>query len=325
MTKFTCAIKTEKYSYNPKKNNYSRIWYNYELDRLIISDKEVTLISDSENQKYDYCNLSKYSNTSYILLSFKIVLFDDKYKTYLFLKEFNCVPLKYSNSLPININKYWFIKPKWGTQGKGITITNKPDEKYQLLLANSTLEKYMIEECIDMNLINKHRWDIRIYVFHMINSNGELSTYLYNNGLVRLCPDIFDNDNISKRNMCSNTSLYKETDNGKNLNFPLSNIDNYDIILNNFKILLSKIHQKMKNTLKHNNRFILETQLLGYDVIIDKNNKIYIIEINRYPQYITKNNTPEIKNMKKDLIKDVYSLIKSYYLNKTIETNFILI
>ena len=325
MNTFTYMIKTTKYSHKSKENNYCRIWYKYKMDQLIRNDKEVTLIDEPDNiNKCDYCNLSKYSNTSYRLYSFNTKLFGNKHKTYLFLREFNCVPLKYSNELPIN-NKLWFVKPLYGTEGKGITITNNPDKVYNNLLEQSIQDKYTIEESIDMRLIRERRWDLRIYVYHTINSNGELSTYLYNNGLVRLCPDIFDKENISKRNMCSNTSLYKDIDRENNLNFLFTNIENYDTILNDIKILLSKIHQKMKNELKFNDKFILETQLLGYDLIIDINSKIYIIEINAFPQYIINNNTPEIKTMKSQLITDIYSLIKSYYLNKTIKTNFILI
>ena len=81
----------------------------------------------------------------------------------------------------------------------------------------------------------------------------------------------------------------------------------------------------MENEIKYKNKYILETQLLGYDLILDENNKLYLIEINNFPQYISTKNSNEIIIMKKQLIKDVFSLIKSFYLDKKIYTNFLLI
>ena len=42
------------------------------------------------------------------------------------------------------------------------------------------------------------------------------------------------------------------------------------MIMDKVKILLSKIHKKMENEIKYKNKYILETQLLGYDLILDE-------------------------------------------------------
>lgn len=125
--------------------------------------------------------------------------------------------------------------------------------------------------------------------------------------------------------MCSNTSQYKKEDLKNKLDFLLTELKEYDMIMDKVKILLSKIHKKMENEIKYKNKYILETQLLGYDLILDENNKLYLIEINNFPQYISTKNSNEIIIMKKQLIKDVFSLIKSFYLDKKIYTNFLLI
>lgn len=179
--KFTSQILTISYSHKKGSKKYCRIWYKYKMDNLIRSDKDVTLI-DPYIEKSDYCNISEFSNTSYRLYSFNTKLFENKYKTGLFLDEFNCIPMKYNNNISINNNKLWYVKPIRGSLGKGIIITSNPNN-YQ-----NEKNKYLIEESISMHLKRGRRWDMRLYVYHTINSEGKLSTYIYNNGIVRLCP-----------------------------------------------------------------------------------------------------------------------------------------
>jgi len=201
--------------------------------------------------------------------------------------------------------------------GRGIIITTNPQE-----YVNSNV---VIEESINMSLIRKRRWDLRVYVYHTIDNDGNLKTYLFKDGLVRLCPEEFNINDISARNMCSNTSLYTKKDLDKNLNYCMTKLPDYDNIFKNIKYLLNKVHNIMKPMICHKNSFFLETQLLGYDIIISETNKPYIIEINNYPHYITKNNTSEIKVMKNKLVGDIYNIIKGTYLNKTYPTDFILV
>ena len=39
------------------------------------------------------------------------------------------------------------------------------------------------------------KWDLRIYVVHRI-VNNKFQTWLYNDGLIRLCPDEYDKNNV---------------------------------------------------------------------------------------------------------------------------------
>ena len=267
--------------------------------------------------KSDYCNIEKYSKTSTQLYSFLNEIFNSKKQTKNFLKCFGCCPLNYYPNETYSEPKKWFVKPDRGSMGNGIVITTNPLE---YIKGND-----VIEESINMRLIRKRRWDLRVYVFHTINNSGNLKTYLFKDGLVRLCPEEFNIININKRNMCSNTSLYIKEDLNKNLNYCMSKLPEYNNIFKNIKHLLRQVHNKMKLDIIHKKNFFLETQLMGYDIIISEANKPYILEINNYPHYITKNNTSEIKVMKDKLVEDIYNIIKGTYLNKTYPTDFILV
>ena len=127
-----------------------------------------------------------------------------------------------NNNISINNNKLWYVKPIRGSLGKGIIITSNPNNY------KNEKNKYLIEESISMHLKRGRRWDMRLYVYHTINSEGKLSTYIYNNGIVRLCPEKFNIEKISIRNMCSNTSQYKKEDLKNKLDFLLTELKEYD-------------------------------------------------------------------------------------------------
>ena len=350
--KFTCKILYNKYSNNQSHGNFSRISYKYKMDELINHDNEVVIIkthikstvrpqlvrriASGRNLPHsflnrtplkfasiipgcvDYCNIEKYSNTSTQLYSINTQrIFNSKKKTKKILKSLECTSLDYCTTKKYHSKKKWFIKPDRGSMGKGIIITTKPQEYVK--------SNTVIEESINMRLIRKRRWDLRIYVYHTIDNNGNLKTYLFKDGLVRLCPEEFNINNINKRNMCSNTSLYTKKDLDKNLNYCMTKLPDYDNIFKNIKYLLNKVHNIMKPMIRHKNSFFLESQLLGYDIIISETNKPYIIEINNFPHYITENNSVEIIEMKKKLVEDMYNIIKGHYLKKTYSTDFILV
>ena len=351
--KFTCNILYNTYSHKKYTENYSRISYKYKMDELIKNDEEVIIINkhvqkhnylwhrdfrqNANGRKipyrlrkdyilasipvitnyYDYCNIEKYSKTSWQLHSFTSKLFDSKKLTKRLLKSLGCTPLDYCTTKKYHSKKKWFSKPDTGSMGKGIIITTNPQEYVK--------SNVVIEESINMSLIRKRRWDLRVYVYHTIDNNGNLKTYLFKDGLVRLCPEEFNINDITARNMCSNTSLYIEEDLDKNLNYCMSKLPDYDNIFKNIQYLVYQVHNKINLNIIHKKNFFLETQLMGYDIIISTTNKPYILEINNFPHYITKNNTIEIEEMKEKLVEDIYNIIKGTYLNKTYPTDFILV
>lgn len=343
--KFSCCV-YKRYTHNKNSFYYSRIWYKHALDSLIKDDASVSLrkgvvpkhkskililhgLNKKTNRmalnysigpikiKPDYCNIESFSKTSTQLYSFNITPFNSKMLTNSFLKSLGHSPLSYCASQVYPKSKFWFVKPEYGTCGKGIIITTDP-QKY---IGGNTV----IEESINMPLIRKRRWDLRIYVYHTLDINGNFKTYLFKNGIVRLCPDEFNSNDVNKRNMCTNTSLYTGSDLNNNLNYCMTKLPNYENIFRNLKCLIKQVHDITITKCKPIKYFFLETHLLGYDIIFSEDNKAYIIEINCYPHYITKNNTPEVVNMKKNLVQDIYTIIKDYYLKTRNSNNFILV
>jgi hypothetical protein len=292
-----------------KDLNIFSLYYARYMNSIISHDNQTKIITD--NNVVNYCTNEKFSTTSHKLYSLNVKMFTSKIETDSFLKEFGCVPEHYSRLKKYDNNKLWFCKPNFGSCGNNIIISSNP--------INISDLKFVIQESIEPYLIKNRKWDMRIYVYFCIYKD-KLYTYLYRDGFAKLAPEEYNSTNINKRSMLTNTSklTLKDQKHINNIQFSIRKLDSYNIILDNMERLLSKIQDKMQLYINKipNNKFILETHLMGFDVIVDKNNKLYILDVNTQPHTINKHNSTEIKNMKLHLYKDMYDIIKSFYINK---------
>ena len=129
-----------------------------------------------------------------------------KHHMRLFPDLYNFLPSSYiipsdGKNFEYNYKKYkkaiWIVKPVNMSRGRGVHIL-KGDAEFKHLLKKSSNINVIISRYIDRpHLINKKKYDLRIYV--LIVSFCPLRIYLYNNGLVRFATENYkrgDFDNI---------------------------------------------------------------------------------------------------------------------------------
>jgi tubulin polyglutamylase TTLL4 len=109
--------------------------------------------------------------------------FDYMPETYAYPEDKKEIEKKFSN-YKVDINNLWLVKPKTGSLGEGIYIfenfTKIPDV-------------YLITKYIsNPHLINKLKYDFRIYVF--ITGLSPLKIYLYKEGMIRFATEEYTLD-----------------------------------------------------------------------------------------------------------------------------------
>lgn len=307
-------VKKKSKSYNIKLNyvNYFFSNNNYNDGILFSFHKEINDIINKNdkfviNQKnYRYSNTDYYSDVSHRLYCIDPFLLCNKVKLINILGEKKYLPKKYiydtkiSNSIPILDNKkIWYCKPQIKGMSKGIIITTLPKETMSII--NLKDSKYIIEEEIKTNLINGHKWDVRIYVIHTFSQNG-FKSYLFNDGLVRLAILPYKTE---FENLChiTNTCMIKNKNDAHKYQKLFTSIENQDKLMNSIKEVIIDLSKNIFNMISkdYKTNYLMETQLVAYDFIFDKNNNPFLIDVNREPAGCTNNNSEEIKKMKIEL------------------------
>lgn len=296
--------------YNDVIGIQNHIFHNL-FNKYLIEDSKAY---SGSTLKVNYCENDNYSD---ITMSLKSMYFMDIcYKTN-FQKLFynqNYIPISWDRNSIYEESKLWFIKDYNRSLGDNIIVTSEPN--------NYNLQNCVVQESIDMNLIDNRRWDMRIYVFHRI-VNNKFETWLYNDGLVRLCPDEYDENNLTERNMLSNTSKYIQEDDINLLTRKISDLNDYNKIFELIKINMRKIHKVLSKQIFSKSLYKCENHLMGYDCILDKNNKIYVIEVNhRVNMRNKKKNSIKITEMKDNILKEIYQrFIRGVFIDMTSDKN----
>ena len=102
-----------------------------------------------------------------------------------------------------NDNEFYFLKHPKIEKGKGIYILNRQD-LIQKSKKNSKV-KYILQKNIPNLLLYKNKkFDIRIYLVVEINS-GDIKFKIYNEGIIRINPELYDKNNI--QSFLTNTSV----------------------------------------------------------------------------------------------------------------------
>jgi D-alanine-D-alanine ligase-like ATP-grasp enzyme len=95
-----------------------------------------------------------------------------------------------------------------------------------------------------------------------------------------------------------------------------SDYEYYDIILKKIKKVLKDIHNHLNKFLDIDSEYLSEFKLFGFDFIVSEDFNIYLLEINKIPNYISKKNSVEIKELKKKLYKSIsQKFIKDVFLD----------
>lgn len=222
----------------------------------------------------------------------------------------------------------FICKPQRGCQGKGIFITRQPIKE-----SNSLNEKYVVQQYLDKPLlIDGFKFDLRVYV--LVTSFDPLRVYVYHEGLARFATTPYcelTNSNISQHCMhLTNYSINKYSadydrddrdDAGSKRKF--SSIKSWFASMNlDYNGLWAKIDDIIIKTLiaahpiishsyrtcfsQHNSRSGC-FEILGFDILIDRKLKPWILEVNHSPSFHT--DSPLDKEIKEGLLYDTLNML----------------
>ncbi|XP_043793759.1 tubulin polyglutamylase TTLL4-like [Apis laboriosa] len=220
---------------------------------------------------------------------------------------------------------FWIVKPPDCCAGSGIKIVS---HLYEI----PTYRSFVVQRYISSpRLIDGIKFDLRLYV--LLTSIDPLRIYVYKEGLVRLATEKYVNhvNTLSNKFMhLTNTSVNKFNPNFRPNDDPnqckgnmwtlsclwkyLASTDNVDIIKIWTKIkdiaiktVISaepSLYKAWKKTSMSTYNFY---QLFGFDVLLDKHYRPWLLEVNDFPSM--ESDTPLCKLIKGQLAKDYLNLV----------------
>lgn len=226
--------------------------------------------------------------------------------------------------------KVFIVKPEASSQGHGIYLVNNIEDINQS-------ERLVVQEYLkDPYLIDGLKFDLRVYV--LVKSCDPLQVFIHEDGLTRLATEVYidpSKENFSK--VCMHLTNYAINKTNSKFVFNKSE-ENDDVghkrsLLSTFKLLKEKGHdvERIKEeiedivvktlccvqpTLRYNYRNCqpgdspgsMCFELLGFDIIIDRNLKPWLLEVNHSPSFTT--DSPLDFRIKHRLIKETMEMLQ---------------
>ena len=212
-------------------------------------------------------------------------------------------------------DRTYIVKPDSGSLGEGIEVL-KPGSQF----SEKNDDLYVAQEYIESLLIDRTKFDLRVYV--LVTSVNPLKIYVCKDGLARFCSEKVDSG--TKYSMLTNVTLNKnkegEVDFSK-ISRPISDvipelrkmgIDTDKLWADIEKVITLTILSSQKYLAAAENLicppigYSRTFQIFGFDVLIDKNLKPYVIEVNYRPSL--RFNRPRERRVKVKMISDAIKL-----------------
>lgn len=198
------------------------------------------------------------------------------------------------NILKLEDDQYYYCKPKYGCQSKNISVCLGKE-----FVVNYKMEyPFVIQDEIDSKLDNGRKIDYRIFVLY-VKKDNQISAYYTPNLLRRVCVDPVDSRSpksfFSFGDDCSKSIVENK---GSEL---------FECLKDAQKLIIPKFDSK--------NYSETEYFITGYDVIEDKNDKFWIMEINWDPNFFHYDCEKKFhKNIFEDIINHIQTHKFNYFL-----------
>ncbi|CDW80207.1 tubulin-tyrosine ligase family protein [Stylonychia lemnae] len=222
------------------------------------------------------------------------------------------------------------VKPQNQCQGKGIFITRKVDEIPK--------DKCQVVQQYQTNpyLINNKKFDLRIYVL-VTQVEPTLNCFIYGDGLARFATDEYNSAPVNNSNLFMHLTNYAINKNSDKFaeneqDFKKRLVEIYDLfkeeghnieeLKSTIKDMIIKTLMSIQPQLAHNYKSCTPShaefrscfELLGFDILIDKKLKPWLLEVNHAPSF---NDDTEVdKIVKTNLITDTFRLLDVSLQNK---------
>lgn len=228
-------------------------------------------------------------------------------------------------------NKTYILKPDSGSQGKGIFLTKNPKDikPGEDLICQQYVSKPF--------LIDGFKFDLRVYV--LVTSCDPLRLFVFKDGLARFSTVQYvepTNNNLENIYMhLTNYAIQKNSDefirdedSGSKRRLSVVNKwfqdNNYDVneIWSRIDDVIIKTLISAHPTLKHNYRTCFPNhmkssacfEILGFDIILDRKLKPWILEVNHSPSFTTDSKLD--REIKDSLIHDTLVLVNFSFCDK---------
>mmetsp|Transcript_36756 Transcript_36756/g.58921 ORF Transcript_36756/g.58921 Transcript_36756/m.58921 type:complete len:435 (-) Transcript_36756:68-1372(-) len=217
----------------------------------------------------------------------------------------------------------WIMKPVGKSQGKGIFLVDKLSQTAQWKHDNRfnpdgpQAETYVAQQYIhNPLLIGGRKFDIRLYV--LVTSFNPLKVHMYRDGFARFSVARYDTKNINNTFVhVTNVAIqktaadYDADTGGKMFLRPLKlyliskfGAERVNELFCEIQLTIIRSLQAVQKTIINDKHCF---ELYGYDVMIDDNLKVWLIEVNAFPSLTA--NTKDDYNLKCAMLDDMLSII----------------
>lgn len=183
---------------------------------------------------------------------------------------------------PININNEsnrtlsedeykWFVKPNFDHSGNKIKIYKSLSESYQ-----KASDGMVIQQGIEPKLIKGRKFDLRLYAIGIVD-NGSIKFYLYHNGYCRLSSKKYNPNKMDRNSNLTNISVHIKLTNPQNTFIFYKKWNGYSETFPQIMEISKELFSRLGKDLEKNYKGVI---VMGLDIIIDKEGKPYILEIN---------------------------------------------